>query len=260
MTTTAHERRDIIRLYVEEQYSIEAIGQVVGRSHPTVRAALTDAGVTIRGARSKHQATGLDPAQIVARYQQGEGIVALAKDIQVHTNRIRHILLGERITLRPGGKTSRGNAELAQHPEAAQMAARYQAGETIDAIASSLRRSAKTVRKVLLARGLTIKVGGSVAGTRPQTRTCHTCNERILLAEWPNHNYTAHGIETEGAAINRNIERYIAKHQAEWKAAAEAKPPCPGCGYSPCITPMCCGRRLRAQAQHNYQQEERRAA
>ncbi len=263
MTTTARERRDIIRLYVEEQYSIEAIGQVVGRSHPTVRATLTQAGIVIRGGwQKRQQPQGLDPAQMVARYQAGEGIVELAKDLHVHTNRIRHMLLSAGVTLRPGGKTVSTAAELAQHPEAEQMVARYQAGETINAIASSLQRSAKTVRKVLLALGLTIKRGGSQQGRPAKTwRACHTCNVRIPLSEWANHNYTAHGLETEGSRQERSVDAYIAEHQNEWQAARDqAQPVCPGCGYSPCITQMSCGRRLRAQAQHHYQKEERRAA
>jgi hypothetical protein len=162
-------RRRIIQLYVDDQSSMDAIGDVVGCSRTTIQRILTQAGIVCRPPGVPTPAHAPDVATIIARYEAGESMTRLAHDLKHH---------------------------------------------------------GQTIRRVLTAAGVPIRANG---GPPAQPAT----DEPAPTTDQPD-----------------------APHQTPWYAVRwETRSPCPGCDAPRCMNPFCCGRRLRALAQHRSRLE-----
>ncbi len=103
---TATTRHRIIQLYVDDQSSMDAIGDAVGCSRPTVQRILTQAGIVCRPPGVPTPATPAhapDAATIIARYQAGESMARIARDLKHHGQSIRRVLTAAGVPIRANG-------------------------------------------------------------------------------------------------------------------------------------------------------------
>ena len=199
--------------------------------------------------------TPLDTAAIVARYNAGVGLRKLGIAAHIDPERIRETLVAAGVIIRPVGSNGSSTAPL----DIASIIERYNDGEAMSTIATSIGRGLDTVRNALDESGTAFRQRGhrasTKAGVKPRRRTCTICQTRIPAVEWHEHQRTAHTAPaTPAAVIRRNVVAYIAALETK---PTPALPYCIGCRQRPCATPTCCGRRLRAQTQHANRKEIR---
>ena len=214
-----------------------------------IREVLVAAGVVIRpvGSNGSHPAP-LDIASIIERYNDGVGLRKLGIACYCDPERVRETLVAAGVAIRPKGSNGSSTAPL----DVASIIERYNAGEAMSTIATSIGRGLDTVRNALDESGTAFRQRGhrasTKAGTKPHWRTCIICNLRIPTVSWHEHQRTVHTAPaTPTAIIRRNVAAYIKAYEAK---PTPALPYCIGCRQRPCITPTCCGRRLRTQTQH----------
>jgi transposase-like protein len=89
---------------------------------------------------------------IIARYQAGESVQALAHSLSRRSSVISDLLAREAITVRYGGKHHRFTEQ-----ESRDLAARYEAGASLAKLANEVGAKVSTVRNTLLRRGVTTR-------------------------------------------------------------------------------------------------------
>lgn len=196
----------------------------------------------------KSMSPSLDTASIIDRYQRGVGLVAIGRADRISPNRVRALLADAGVAIRPQG-TNGTNGPRATPLDVAALVERYNTGETISSIASSVGRTFQTIRAALETADIPLRGRGiQKDGVKPRSRICNVCEIRISAMLWNDHQHEFHGApETPSAKTRRTVQAYIDTLEA--KPVAE-RTHCAGCKQRPCITPLCCGRRLRALTQH----------
>lgn len=97
---------DVRRRYVEAGESTTAIGKTLGVDRRVISRILTDAGVSLRPPAhlgGGAALTSADEAAIVQSYRDGDGLAVLARRYRTRQERIRDILTGAGIEIRPKG-------------------------------------------------------------------------------------------------------------------------------------------------------------
>ena len=194
----------------------------------------------------------LDVPAIVARYSAGVGLRKLGIACHCDPERVRGVLVAAGVVIRPVGSNRSSTAPL----DINALVARYNEGESVSTLATSIGRGRNALRTAFAAADVPIRPRGiQKAGVKPLWRTCTICDTRIPAVGWHDHQRTTHTAPaTPASVIRRNVAAYI--------AALETKPTpershCAGCKQRPCATPLCCGRRLRALTQHANRKEIR---
>ena len=237
-----------------ERYNAGVGLAVIGIAHHTsrkrIRAVLADAGVAIRPVGTNAEPLRrIDRASIIERYTAGEGLVEISRADRMSADRVREVLVAADIAIRLGRPRS-------DPLDVAALIERYNAGETIGNIASSVGRAFRTIRAAFEAADIPIRTRPiQKAGVKPLWRTCPICQTRIPAVEWHDHQRTTHTAPaTPASVIRRNVAAYIAALET---TPTPERSHCAGCKQRPCITPLCCGRRLRALTQHANRKEIR---
>ena len=199
--------------------------------------------------------TPLDTASIIERYNDGVGLRKLGIACHCDPERVREVLVAAGVVIRAVGSNGSSPAPL----DIASIIERYNDGESVSTLATSIGRGYAATRAALEASGNPFRQRGhrasTKAGVKPRRRTCTICQTRIPAVEWHDHQRIIHTAPaTPASVIRRNVAAYIAALETK---PTPALPYCIGCRQRPCATPTCCGRRLRAQTQHANRKEIR---
>jgi hypothetical protein len=208
------ERAELARM-LREGYdaglSHTAVARSIGCDHDTARTLIVEAGGTLRTQVIAGLAEHLRPAlaqRLRTEYENGASLAELSAELRCRESSVRCLLVEAGATIRPdhkiaavqrypacptGGMSLRELADLlglqpppprrASHPvrpeETEQIAMRYQAGETIQELATSTGYPYSRVRNALLAAGVRMRRKGERI---PLTQANHT-NETTPAAQ-----------------------------------------------------------------------------
>jgi transposase-like protein len=150
---------EIAALYLSGETG-KALGRRFGTTDVTVFRALERQGIPRRPAHPRlgWEATEDNRRALVAAYEAGESIRAIAKRLHTNSSRVMRVLDESGLGWRhPGGKRRFGD------DEAAEFARAYRSGESLTQIALQHEVSAKVVRDYLIRSGVQIRPLGAPA-------------------------------------------------------------------------------------------------
>ncbi len=134
--------------------SVHALAAGAGISDSTLREFLTAEGVTIRRARGQARAVlEARGAEVIAAYESGRGLNAVAAEAGVSGALLREYLVDHGVAIR----TRRGRAWDLLEARARELIAAYGAGATLEALAADTGVSEATVGRFMAARGVEIR-------------------------------------------------------------------------------------------------------
>ena len=168
--TDGEREEEAIRLY-RSGMTARQVGVALSCTDVTVLNILKRHGVTTRpgGKRGNWSGTDSEIRRVVDLYNQGHSVKRVAAQLQCRDTVISEVLRTEGVKLRPGGRT---------HPrltvkQGVEVAARYSAGESQDALAEAFGVSSPTIAKAIRQNRVQARPGG-----RPKFWT----DERVAAA------------------------------------------------------------------------------
>lgn len=158
---------DVVRLYVEERWSLPRLASFYQVAQTRVRAILRSEGVTIRPPGGSAGRVPEPPHADVARFYRDEGwpLARVGRHYGISVPRVRAILRSEGVAIRPANQPPRHSGprrkpRVQVPPEQARaIADAYRAGVSIIGIAQRRHMSAPLVRRILVEQGVTIRLG-----------------------------------------------------------------------------------------------------
>ena len=152
---------DVVAAYQQPAVSVRALANRFDVSDNTIRLRLQTAGVRVRSFAELHDHIDVD--RLVAAYQGGVSARGLARQYGLDRLTIRDRLTAAGVTIRPAGGTSRSVAIDRR------LVADYLAGGSLHGLARTRPVSVATIRRILIASGVTIRPAGGAHGPRRKT-------------------------------------------------------------------------------------------
>jgi len=138
----------------ESGASVHALAAGEGISGSTLREYLAAEGVALRRSRGQGRAVlEARGAEVIAAYEAGRGLNAVASGIGVSGALLREYLVDHGVVIR----TRLGRAWELLEARAHDLIAAYEAGATLEALATDVGVSEATVGRFMIARGVTIR-------------------------------------------------------------------------------------------------------
>jgi lambda repressor-like predicted transcriptional regulator len=134
--------------------TLRALATVAGIHHDTVRRYLVDQGVAIRDHRQRVQEVlETDGAGLIAAYEGGATVAALAADAGVSSSTIAAYLVAHGVAIRD----SHWQPREALENHCVELTAAYEAGTPLSVLAGRVGVSPRTLRKFLAAQGVRLR-------------------------------------------------------------------------------------------------------
>ncbi|MEN6516625.1 MAG: hypothetical protein ABFC38_00350 [Methanospirillum sp.] len=134
--------------------AIQGLADGAGISGSTLREYLAVEGVAVRRSRGQARAVlEARGAEVIAAYEAGRGLNAVASGIGVSGALLREYLVDHGVAIR----TRLGRAWDLLEPRAPELIAAYEAGATLEALAAGAGVSEATVGRFITAQGVTIR-------------------------------------------------------------------------------------------------------
>jgi len=167
---------EIIRDLREQGWPFKKIAQELDVTHTTLRRFLRKRGLPTTPLPRRVHFSKDQLEDMVSRYQAGESLVSLKRDYGHDVATIKGVLRSNGVELRT--KWNRNARSKAVYSiDLPELTSRYEAGETLEALAAHFRVSSSTVRTRLLSNGVTLR--GLGPQPKPERERADTKLRRI---------------------------------------------------------------------------------